>query len=279
MKQIFATLIFSLGMICSLPAQNTPQTLPATQPDSVTVISNTADAAYEARIDSIVQAKVNKQVNKEIKKWKQRYGIERNEFPFNTLAKTQIVGIIIIISTFAFPLLIVGIVLFYRYKNKKERYEVMKQALAHGKSLPPEFCSNEITAPIATYSNDHLWRKGIKTFFLGLGLALFLGILTNSELSSIGILIMCIGGGEIILSWFPSASQVKSSYHRYRKEEKLWKEQPNSPRHNAAPQQAAVDTEETDKKDDTEGNLPETKDNLNSEGNELSRTDKEEVKG
>lgn len=304
MKQIFVTLVFLLGMICSLPAQNNPKALPGTQPSSAMVVSGTIDSTYEARIDSIVQAKVNKQVNKEVnkqvskemKKWKQRYGIGKKDFPFDISAKAQVMGIIATILGFAFPLLIIGMILYYRYKNKKERYEVMKQALAHGKNLPPEFCNNEIIAPTPNSSNDLLWRKGIKTFFLGLGLALFLGMLTSRELSSIGLLIMCIGGGEIILGWFPSASQIKNRCHKYRKEEKLWDEQPDSSCHNAAPQpetrqaaqnhpsdntpqQEVTAAEGVDKNDETEVNLPETKDNMNAGENELSRTDNEEIKG
>ena len=296
MKQIFATFVFLLGMICSMPAQDVPKSLLVTQPDSATVASDTIDTAYEARIDSIVQAKVNKQLNKEMKKWEQRYGTKKN-VSFNIPAKTQAVAIIATILSFVSPLLIIGMILYYRYKNKKERYEVKKQELAHGKNLPPEFCNNEIIASTANSNDDILWRKGIKTFFLGLGLALFLGILTDeSELSSIGLLIMCIGGGEITLSWFPSVSQTKKLCHKYRKEEKLWNEQSDFPHYNAVPQpetrqtaqdhpsdrtpqQKVMATEGVDKNGNTEANLPGTKDNLNSEEKETSCTDKEEIKG
>lgn len=45
--------------------------------------------------------------------------------------------------------------------------------------------------------------KAIKTFFIGLGLLIFLGALTNnSSIGSIGFLIMAIGAGQFISNWF-----------------------------------------------------------------------------
>lgn len=256
MKQFFVTLAFLANLICPLPAQNHPQALPAAQPGSVTVVSDTTDTAYEAQIDSIIQERVHKQVNKEIKKWKRWNLNEKDGLPIKVF--------IIVLIFLSLPLLIVGIIFYYRYKSKKERYEVMKQALEHGKDLPPEFYDNDMMNLSKSGGNDLLWRKGVKRFFLGIGLALFLGIMTSEELSSIGILIMCIGVGEIVLGWMPSAPQGKNLRRQYGKE--------------GNPLPETRQTEQADKKEGTEDNLPETKENPDSEENEESRTDKEVMK-
>lgn len=260
MKQIFVTLAFLLGMACFMQAQNTQEVAienqqsssqqvkkkVAPQSSSLTVVSDTTDAAME-KMDSIIQAKVNiaveKKVEKEMRKWKKRYEINSKEFPNSIIKDKDFVGVISIILFFICPLTLIAILLYFRYKSKKAKYEVMKQALAHGKNLPPDFTASEMAAPFARGSNDILWKKGINTFFLGLGLALFLGILADASLASIGILIMCIGAGQIILAWYPTACQVKSSYNKHRQEEKLWEEEREVSRHEEAPQPKKRETE------------------------------------
>lgn len=265
MKQIFVTLVFLLGMMCSTQAQTNKQTVTDNQPhtakqvkkavattssSSVTVVSNTTDAEM-ARIDSLIQAKVNKltekKVEKEVRKWKQRYGVEikSEDTLFKLLKETKVMGIIVTILFCGFPLILLGIILYFRYKSKKAKYEVMKQALACGKNLPSDFTAKEIIAPITGSNYDILWRKGIKTFFLGLGIAFFLGFLTNSELSSIGILIMCIGAGQIVLAWFPSASYVKNVYNKSKQKEMLWEEQPGFHGHNSENQKEKTETKDS----------------------------------
>lgn len=263
MKQILVILAFLVGVTYSLQAQNKPsnsenvQTVSAQQTKKEAPAAQTAQTSEvmvvsatnvtTAEVDSMIQAKVdklvNKKVDKEMRRWKQRY--EHDDFPFKIMKEAKVASIILTILLFSFPLILVGLILYFRYKNKKAKYEVMKQALIHGKNLPPEF--NTVirpTAPVAGSSNDYLWRKGVKTFFLGVGLALFLGILTEKSLASIGLLIMCIGAGQIILGWFPSASQVKSTFCRDKKEEAFWNEQANTRYQEPAPQTEARETKQ-----------------------------------
>ncbi len=279
MKQILVILAFLVGATCSLQAQNKPsnsenvQTVsaqqtkkeaPAAQTSDVMVVSTTDITTAE--VDSMVQAKVdklvNKKVDKEMKRWKQRY--EHNNFPFEIMKEAKTASIILTILLFSFPLILVGLILYFRYKNKKAKYEIMKQALIHGKNLPPEFNTGiRPTAPVTGSSNDYLWRKGVKTFFLGIGLALFLGMLTTRELASIGLLIMCIGAGQIILGWFPSASQVKSTFYRNKKEEAFWNEQANSRYQEPAPQTEARETKQHEPSAYAPGNEKVTQEKMN----------------
>ena len=302
MKQILVILAFLVGVTCSLQAQNKPsnsenaQTVSAQQTKKEASTAQTAQTSEvmvvsatnvtTAEVDSMIQAKVdklvNKKVDKEMRKWKQRYGIGHDDFPFKIMKEAKVASIILTILLFCFPLILVGLILYFRYKNKKAKYEVMKQALIHGKNLPPEF--NTVirpTAPVTGSSNDYLWRKGVKTFFLGFGLALFLGILTEKSLASIGLLIMCIGAGQIILGWFPSASQVKSSFYRNKKEEAFWNEQANTRYQEPTPQTEARETKQYEPSAYAPGNEKATQEKMNeAAGAETTRIQtKEETTG
>lgn len=55
-------------------------------------------------------------------------------------------------------------------------------------------------------SDEALWQKGVKNVSLGIGLALFFYFLGASPLVGIGVLVACMGGGQIYIA--------KKSAHR-----------------------------------------------------------------
>lgn len=222
MKQILATLAFLTGMACPSAAQNNQKAFPASGPGSVTVVSDTTgieetatDSLIKAEIkaaDSLIKAEIKQHIRNAVHQRANRQLYDEDNL-LEIPRRLEVLGKICIILIFGFPLFLVGIILYFRYKNKKARYEIMKQAIQHGQSLPAEFADECAAVPTMPVRNDLLWQKGVKMFFLGLGLALFLGILTDeAELSSIGILIMCIGGGKIVIGCFPSASALKQRF-------------------------------------------------------------------
>ena len=99
-------------------------------------------------------------------------------------------GIIVLISVimiFGLPLFIVAITLWFRYKNKQAKYKLAAEALAAGHSIPQELFNER-------NRNNEIMTKGITHIFLGIGLGVFLWVMTGFKgLAAIGFLIFCMG--------------------------------------------------------------------------------------
>lgn len=104
------------------------------------------------------------------------------------------ISIITIISIFALPAIIIFLVLNYRSKKRKERYQVIEKAIESGQPLPEEFVEK------TKEEDDAIRVKGIKNIFSGLGLAIFFYAMSNAIfLASIGLLIMFNGIGQLVI--------------------------------------------------------------------------------
>ena len=117
----------------------------------------------------------------------------------------EIIPLLGIVMVFGMPVVIMFFILWFNYKNKKAKYQVISEALASGKELPAEFYTEK------NPSNGHkeVLTKGIKNVFLGIGLGVFLWVLTEEGgIASIGFLIFCIGMGQIVIAY---ATRSKST--------------------------------------------------------------------
>ena len=105
------------------------------------------------------------------------------------------ISILFFLTIFGLPLLIIIIMQWFRYKNKQARYRLISEALAQGQDVSKEL--QQINEP-----HQEILIKGIKNIFLGIGLGVFLWILTDSEgLAAIGFLISCLGLGQVVISY------------------------------------------------------------------------------
>ena len=99
---------------------------------------------------------------------------------------------------FGLPMFIVFMILWFGYKNKKAKYKLASQALASGQAIPRELFQDQSKSE----QNKDILSKGIKNAFLGIGLAIMLWCFTeNTGVASIGILILCIGLGQIVVAF------------------------------------------------------------------------------
>ena len=67
-------------------------------------------------------------------------------------------------------------------------------AMASGQPIP------EAVKPVNKETDSFLWQKGIKNISLGAGLALFFYFLGASPLVGIGLLVACLGVGQIYIA-------------------------------------------------------------------------------
>ena len=116
----------------------------------------------------------------------------------DVIEKGIIVAIINTIVVFACPVFILFIIFFFRYKNRKARYHLAEQALAAGQ--PDNLIKEKKTTDQQA--------QGIRNTFTGIGLFIFLWILTGKfSIGAIGLLVMFMGIGQ----WITGYKQQKKN--------------------------------------------------------------------
>ena len=119
-------------------------------------------------------------------------GLQWIGFNFGDDAPETIIALTAIVFVFGLPALLLFIIFYFRYKNRKAKYRLAEQALAAGQQLPPEFFNEG--------KDKDLRSRGIKNIFLGIGLFIFLWALTEEfGLGCIGLLVMFTGFGQAII--------------------------------------------------------------------------------
>ena len=112
-----------------------------------------------------------------------------------------------IIMVFGLPIFIVALVLYFGYQNKQAKYKLASEALAAGKEIPQELFRGNVKK-----DNDDTLRKGIKNVFLGIGIGVFLWVLTSEEgIAAIGFLIFCIGLGQVVTAYATRPKETNTS--------------------------------------------------------------------
>lgn len=99
----------------------------------------------------------------------------------------------VLIIIFGFPLFVIFIAFYFRYRSRKARYKLVEQALAAGQPIPEGVFKESL--------NLDTKEKGIKNMCLGTGLFIFLWALTSSfAMGCIGLLIMFTGLGQYLVA-------------------------------------------------------------------------------
>jgi hypothetical protein len=110
---------------------------------------------------------------------------------FGPMLAVGIVAFVVIF--FLLPLLIIVTIIYFVNKNRKERYKLAQMAIQNGQPIPDEILKdNDGTFLTSEY------HSGIRQMFVGVGLAIFLGIILGKLGIGIGALVFFIGLGK----WF-----------------------------------------------------------------------------
>lgn len=110
----------------------------------------------------------------------------------NSINPGVIVPLVAIIGCFGMPVLLIFLIFFFRYKNRKAKYRMAEQILASGQALPENFFS--------TAETKDTQSKGIANTFTGLGLFIFLWAITGEfAIGCIGLIVLFTGLGQIVI--------------------------------------------------------------------------------
>lgn len=92
------------------------------------------------------------------------------------------------------PVLILGVLLYFIYKNRKQKMRLAEMAVKSGQPIPGDLLGAE------RLSGERLWRKGITNVFTGIGL-IFLFIYMDFRLGiGIGFLVCSCGVGQAVIA-------------------------------------------------------------------------------
>lgn len=103
--------------------------------------------------------------------------------------------IVLVIIFILAPVALLGLILFFVYKNRKQKIRMMELAMKNGKQIPVEAVRTPMQA------GEDVWNKGIKQMFVGVGISFLLWVIIGKLGLAIGALIMMIGCGNMVIGY------------------------------------------------------------------------------
>lgn len=98
--------------------------------------------------------------------------------------------LLVVLSPFLFVALIIYLVL----KNRNQRYRLAEKAMESGRPIPDNLLKKD------DFSNEALWKKGVRNACLGVGLVVCFYIIGANPLTGIGWLVFFYGLGQCIIA-------------------------------------------------------------------------------
>ena len=147
-----------------------------------------------------------------------RYNPSRFNDPFSWIAfmcGTSFWGVLITLFVlllvflfFAMPIIVLFVILRYIIRRHNDRVRLAEMAIKEGRPLSEEQIN------ISSKPRQYLWRKGVRNLSLGIGLALLFYIMEASPLAGIGLLIACMGGGQMFMARYDYDMKFKRDHRQ-----------------------------------------------------------------
>lgn len=103
-----------------------------------------------------------------------------------------VLAVLFIIFIFS-PLIIIGLILYFSLKNRKQKMKIAEMAIQSGQPIPDKLLEEPHE------DRDDLWKKGMRQTFLGIGLMIFLGYSAGHIGFGIGALVTAVGIGKLVI--------------------------------------------------------------------------------
>ena len=117
-----------------------------------------------------------------------------DSFSFGGLSSV-IVPIFAILFTFGSPVLVIGLLLLFSYRKRKQRDALVAKFIDAGKDVPSEV--------LATFNDNGVsgnnLQRGLILSGIGSGLFLFLGMLVGWGVASVALIPLCIGIARLLI--------------------------------------------------------------------------------
>lgn len=155
--------------------------------------SDTTDA-YE---DSIIAASTNSHVSVD---WdgedaQEAFGGFMRQLKADDIAGMFFVLAVVLIVFVISPLVIFGLLLFFIFRNRKQKMKLAQMAMQNGQPIPDQLLNERQE----TTDDKYAYQSGMRQLFLGIGLMIFLGFTIGKIGVGIGALVFFIGLGKVII--------------------------------------------------------------------------------
>lgn len=155
--------------------------------------SDTTDA-YE---DSIIAASTNSHVSVD---WdgedaQEAFGGLMRQLKADDIAGMFFVLAVVLIVFVISPLVIFGLLLFFIFRNRKQKMKLAQMAMQNGQPIPDQLLNERQ----GTTDDKYAYQSGMRQLFLGIGLMIFLGFTIGKIGVGIGALVFFIGLGKVII--------------------------------------------------------------------------------
>ncbi len=155
--------------------------------------SDTTDA-YE---DSIIAASTNSHVSVD---WdgedaQEAFGGFMRQLKADDIAGMFFVLAVVLIVFVISPLVIFGLLLFFIFRNRKQKMKLAQMAMQNGQPIPDQLLNESQ----GTTDDKYAYQSGMRQLFLGIGLMIFLGFTIGKIGVGIGALVFFIGLGKVII--------------------------------------------------------------------------------
>ena len=94
------------------------------------------------------------------------------------------------------PVLIIGLIIYFIIKSRKQKIQLAELALKNGQPIP-----QDITKSNKQPNDQGLWEKGVKKMFLGIGIVVFSIFIHSRMCTGIGFIIAFYGAGQAVIAW------------------------------------------------------------------------------
>lgn len=102
---------------------------------------------------------------------------------------------IVFIMFFLAPVMIIGLIIYFIIKSRKQKIQLAELALKNGQPIPQNITKSK-------QPNDQgLWEKGVKKMFLGIGIVVFSIFIHSRMCTGIGFIIAFYGAGQAVIAW------------------------------------------------------------------------------
>ena len=155
--------------------------------------SDTTDADE----DSIIAASTNSHVSVD---WdgedaQEAFGGFMRQLKADDIAGMFFVLAVVLIVFVISPLVIFGLLLFFIFRNRKQKMKLAQMAMQNGQPIPDQLLNERQ----GTTDDKYAYQSGMRQLFLGIGLMIFLGFTIGKIGVGIGALVFFIGLGKVII--------------------------------------------------------------------------------
>lgn len=92
------------------------------------------------------------------------------------------------------PFVVLALLIRYFINQHNNRVALAQKAMETGQPIPDEM------KPLRPESSDYYLKRGVRNIALGVGLALMFGIWGADMLAGIGLLVACLGVGQVVIA-------------------------------------------------------------------------------